>query len=69
MGAVEADRACSFHVKRIPFLLVDARDTDRSLTSVRALTGVQLGVDDPLSGLRRGGECDARAYSRFQELS
>jgi len=31
-------RAC-FHVKRIPFSLVDARDADRSLTSVKRLTG------------------------------
>jgi glutathione S-transferase len=31
-------RAC-FHVKRIPFSLVDARDADRSFTSVKRLTG------------------------------
>jgi glutathione S-transferase len=31
-------RAC-FHVKRIPYSLVDARDVDRSLTSVKTLTG------------------------------
>jgi len=31
-------RAC-FHVKRIPCSLVDARDTDRGLTSIKTLTG------------------------------
>jgi glutathione S-transferase len=31
-------RAC-FHVKRIPYSLVDARDADRSFTSVKTLTG------------------------------
>lgn len=31
-------RAC-FHVKRIPYSLVDARDADRGLTSVMKLTG------------------------------
>jgi glutathione S-transferase len=31
-------RAC-VHIKRIPFSLVDARDADRSLTSIKALTG------------------------------
>jgi glutathione S-transferase len=31
-------RAC-FHVKRIPYLLVDARDADRGLTSIKTLTG------------------------------
>jgi glutathione S-transferase len=31
-------RAC-FHVKRIPYSLVDARDADRSLTSLKTLTG------------------------------
>jgi glutathione S-transferase len=31
-------RAC-FHVKRIPYSLVDARDGDRGLTSIKTLTG------------------------------
>jgi len=31
-------RAC-IHVKRIPFSLVDARDPDRGLGSIKALTG------------------------------
>jgi glutaredoxin len=31
-------RAC-FHVKRIPYSLVDARDADQSLTFVKTLTG------------------------------
>jgi hypothetical protein len=31
-------RAC-FYVNRIPYSLVDARDADRSLTSIKALTG------------------------------
>src|SRR6202046_1902837 len=31
-------RAC-FHVKRIPYSLVDARDPDRGLTSIKTLTG------------------------------
>jgi len=31
-------RAC-FHVKRIPYSLVDARDADRGLTSIKTLTG------------------------------
>jgi glutathione S-transferase len=31
-------RAC-FHVKGIPYSLVDARDTDRGLTSIKTLTG------------------------------
>ena len=31
-------RAC-LHVKRIPFSLVDARDADRGLSTIRALTG------------------------------
>jgi glutathione S-transferase len=31
-------RAC-FHVKRVPYSLVDARDADRSLTSIKTLTG------------------------------
>jgi len=31
-------RAC-FHVKRIPYSLVDARDTDRGLTPLKSLTG------------------------------
>jgi len=31
-------RAC-FHVKHIPFSLVDARDADRGLTSIKRLTG------------------------------
>src|SRR5258708_34103167 len=31
-------RAC-FHVKRIPYSLVDARDANRGLTSIKTLTG------------------------------
>src|SRR5229473_1348712 len=31
-------RAC-FHVKRIPYSLIDARDADRGLTSIKTLTG------------------------------
>src|SRR6266853_1982378 len=31
-------RAC-FHVERIPYSLVDARDADRGLTSIKTLTG------------------------------
>jgi glutathione S-transferase len=31
-------RAC-FHVKRVPYSLVDARDADQSLTSMKTLTG------------------------------
>lgn len=31
-------RAC-FHVKRVPFALVDAREADRSLSSIKTLTG------------------------------
>jgi glutathione S-transferase len=34
----EFARAC-FHVKRIPYSLVDARDADRSFASVKTLTG------------------------------
>src|SRR3984893_8950093 len=34
----EFARSC-FHVKRIPYSLVDARDADRGLTSIRTLTG------------------------------
>jgi glutathione S-transferase len=34
----ELVRAC-FHVKGVPYSLVDARDADRSLTSIRRLTG------------------------------
>jgi hypothetical protein len=34
----EFTRSC-FHVKRIPYSLVDARDADRGLTSIRTLTG------------------------------
>jgi hypothetical protein len=34
----EFARSC-FHVKRTPYSLVDARDADRGLTSIRTLTG------------------------------
>jgi len=33
-------RAC-FHVKRIPYSLVDARDADRGLASIKTLTGTR----------------------------
>ena len=40
----EFARSC-FHVKRIPYSLVDARDADRGLTSIRTLTGQESSVE------------------------